>query len=99
VSGRKGPLNAFHPGIFGGLCGWRITGFGKDSTFLARVNEFALGFAICKPIVEARGGSIEVASQPSEGTKFTVRLKVSRAKIQTQRRKARKGDFHGKQTR
>ena len=78
---------------------FRSTSFGKDSTFLARVNEFALGFAICKTIVEARGGSIEVASQPSEGTKFTVRLKVRRAKIQTQRRKARKGDFHGKQTR
>jgi signal transduction histidine kinase len=35
-----------------------------------------LGLSICKAIVEAHGGTIEVSSQPNVGTKFVVRLPV-----------------------
>jgi two-component system OmpR family sensor kinase len=38
-----------------------------------------LGLAISKAIVEGEGGSIEVASVVGEGTRFTVRLRKSRA--------------------
>jgi signal transduction histidine kinase len=33
-----------------------------------------LGLAICKAIVDAAGGSIDVSSEPGAGTTFTVRL-------------------------
>ena len=36
-----------------------------------------LGLAICKSIVEAHGGTIEVSSQPGQETTFTVRLPAS----------------------
>jgi heavy metal sensor kinase len=36
-----------------------------------------LGLAICKAMVEAHGGSIEVSSKPEAGTTFSVRLPAS----------------------
>lgn len=37
-----------------------------------------LGLAITKGIVEAHGGTVDVASEPELGTTFTVRIPVSR---------------------
>jgi signal transduction histidine kinase len=39
-----------------------------------REGHTGLGLAICKAIVDAARGTIEVASTPNEGTTFTVRL-------------------------
>ncbi len=37
-----------------------------------------LGLATAKKVVEAHGGSVRVESEPGRGTKFTIRLPVSR---------------------
>ena len=40
-----------------------------------------LGLAICKAIVDAHGGSIEVDSQPGAGTTFTIKLPVQKVVV------------------
>ncbi|MDH4335396.1 MAG: sensor histidine kinase, partial [Chloroflexota bacterium] len=40
----------------------------------ARASGSGLGLAIVRSIVEMHGGTIEVASAPSQGAAFTVRL-------------------------
>jgi signal transduction histidine kinase len=47
--------------------------FRADSSRTGAGNS-GLGLAICKAIVEAHGGTIEVASEENAGTTFTVRL-------------------------
>ena len=67
----------------------RDTGAGISSEDLPRIFErfyradpsrssgqAGLGLAICRAIVEAQGGTIEVSSQPGAGTTFTVVLPV-----------------------
>jgi two-component system, OmpR family, sensor kinase len=41
-----------------------------------RAGNAGLGLSICKAIVEAHGGTIEVASEPNVGTTFALRLPV-----------------------
>ena len=58
------------------------TGCGIDPSRLPHVFEAfvtglggtGLGLTICKQLVEGAGGQIEVASQPGQGTKFTITL-------------------------
>jgi len=50
--------------------------FYRADTSRTGAGNSGLGLAICKAIVEAHGGTIEVASQEHAGTTFTVRLPV-----------------------
>jgi two-component system sensor histidine kinase KdpD len=47
-----------------------------------RVKGTGMGLAIAKAIVEAHGGTIEVTSQPEQGSVFTFCLPLSRAEYQ-----------------
>ena len=44
--------------------------------FTTKSQGMGFGLAICKRVVEAHGGKIEVESVPGEGTKFTVTLPI-----------------------
>ncbi len=53
-----------------------FTRFFRADQSRAGTGNAGLGLAISKAIVEAHGGTIEVASQENVGTTFTVRLPV-----------------------
>jgi two-component system, OmpR family, sensor kinase len=86
---REGGLIQLHTGMVGGVAVLSVTdtGLGIAEKDLPRVFErfyradqsrtgsnTGLGLAISKAIVEAHGGTIEVASKVNEGSTFTVRL-------------------------
>ncbi len=46
--------------------------------FTTKAKGIGLGLVVCKNLVEANGGRIEVKSEPGAGTTFTLRLSVER---------------------
>ena len=48
-----------------------------DYVFTIKRQGTGLGLAIAQKIVQAHGGAIEVASQPGQGSRFTVRLPLA----------------------
>jgi len=49
--------------------------------FTTKAKGIGLGLVVCKNLVEANNGRIEVASEPGKGTSFTVLLPIERNKI------------------
>jgi PAS domain S-box-containing protein len=49
--------------------------------FTTKVKGIGLGLVVCKNLVAANGGRIEVESEPGKGTTFTVLLPIERGKI------------------
>jgi signal transduction histidine kinase len=56
-----------------------------DDSRNRRTGGAGLGLAICKAIVEAHGGTIEVATELGKGSTLTVRLPVSKNSIEDAR--------------
>lgn len=70
----------------------------SDQSRTDTTTHLGLGLAICKAIVDARGGSIESTSQPGSTTVFTVLLPVCRTCITRSGRPTRPSlDFPGRQ--
>lgn len=53
--------------------------FQRGADGIASRESFGLGLYVCRRIVEAHGGSIDVASEVGQGSRFTVRLPLAEA--------------------
>jgi two-component system sensor histidine kinase HydH len=51
--------------------------------FTTKAKGQGLGLAVCKRLIEAQGGTIDVASQVGEGSTFTLKIPTNRTPVAT----------------
>ena len=49
-----------------------------DPFFTTKAQGQGLGLAVCKRLIEAQGGTIEVLSKLDEGSTFTIKIPISK---------------------